>query len=147
MILIKDHLPRDTKGVSKIPLQVDRRKLAKLRWRGQAQDGTEFGFDLAHPLSHGLPFHKEGRKLYRIELLPEPVLRIPFRAKKQAALYGWMVGNMHFSAAFEDSAVIAEDDPAVRQMLERNRIRFEEAVLPFQPATVSHGHQHSLSSI
>ena len=30
-----------------ISLTVDRRVLAKRRWRGQAEDGTDFGFDLA----------------------------------------------------------------------------------------------------
>ena len=29
-----------------ISLTVERRVLAKRRWRGQAQDGSDFGFDL-----------------------------------------------------------------------------------------------------
>ena len=53
-----------------------------------------------------------------------------------------MVGNLHFSADFEDNAVIAEDDPAVRQMLERNHIQYEETTGVFEPVIVSHGHSH-----
>jgi hypothetical protein len=29
-----------------VSLNVERRVLAKRRWRGQAEDGTDFGFDL-----------------------------------------------------------------------------------------------------
>ena len=32
---------------NEISLTVERRVLAKRRWRGQAEDGTDFGFDLA----------------------------------------------------------------------------------------------------
>ena len=34
-------------GLKTIPLRVDRVTLAKRRWRGSAEDGCEFGFDLA----------------------------------------------------------------------------------------------------
>jgi len=53
-----------------------------------------------------------------------------------------MVGNLHFSADFQDAAVIAEDDPAVRQMLDRNHIPFSEIEAVFEPVIVSHGHHH-----
>ena len=36
----------------KFHLTVERRVLAKRRWRGQAEDGTDFGFDLAIPLKN-----------------------------------------------------------------------------------------------
>ena len=47
MIMIKNldaiHQGEDE---NKISLTVERRVLAKRRWRGQAEDGTNFGFDL-----------------------------------------------------------------------------------------------------
>ena len=142
MNLIISHLHDIPEGKQIVPLKVDRRKLAKRRWRGQAQDGEDFGFDLSHPLSNGTPFHESEEKVYVIEQASEPVLKISFQEQRQAAYYGWMVGNLHFSADFHDNAVIAEDDPAVRQMLERNNIAFSEENLVFEPQIVSSDHHH-----
>ena len=52
--------------VRSIPLIVERRVLAKRRWRGKAEDGTDFGFDLDVPLRHGICFHTENQKKYVI---------------------------------------------------------------------------------
>lgn len=142
MIPISDHIhPKDTHKET-IYLKVDRRKLAKRRWRGEAADGSDFGFDLVHPLADNDAFHETENNIYRIEQDAEDVLKIPFTEMKQAAYYGWMVGNLHFSAAFENDCVIAENDPAVRQMLERNHIAYEESNRVFRPTIVSHGHSH-----
>lgn len=125
-----------------VPLHVDRRKLAKRRWRGAAQDGTQFGFDLEQPLSHHDAFFARDGKVYRIEQQAETVLKIPFQTPSQAARYGWMVGNMHFPASFAEDALLAEDDSAVRQMLERNHIDYSFAKLVFRPVLVASGHHH-----
>ena len=142
MQLITTHF-RDIPATKKrIPLKIDRRKLAKRRFRATAEDGADFGFDLPHPLTHGTPFHETEDRVYLIEQAPEPVLRVPIADAKQAALYGWMIGNMHFKAAFEPNAILAEDDPAVRQMLERSEITFEEATAIFQPPSNAAAHHH-----
>ena len=142
MILISDHLPSLSASKQRIPIPVDRRKLAKRRWRGQAADGAEFGFDLPHPLAHGDPVHETESSVYLVEQQPENVLKIPYADAKSAALYGWMIGNMHFPADFQDGAVLAEDDPAVRQMLERNNIPYQEATAIFQPPATAAAHHH-----
>ncbi len=142
MIHISDHIHPEPNDKATIVLKVDRRKLAKRRWRGEAEDGTEFGFDLVHPLADQHAFHESVSSIYRIEQTPENVLKIPFSEMKQAAYYGWMVGNLHFSAAFEIDHIIAENDPAVRQMLDRNEITFTETTTVFRPTIVSHGHSH-----
>ncbi len=142
MNLITNHLHDLPENKQIVSLKVDRRKLAKRRWRGQAEDGEDFGFDLSHPLGNGTPFHQTDEKIYVIAQKPESVLKISFQEKQQAAYYGWMVGNLHFSADFQEDSVIAEDDPAVRQMLDRNGIAFEEENLVFQPRIVSSGHHH-----
>jgi urease accessory protein len=142
MILISDHLAREKSEKEIVRVKVDRRTLAKRRWRGVADDGLEFGFDLPHALRNGTPFHETADKRYEIEQLPENALRIPFHEKKAAAYYGWMIGNLHFSADFHDDAVFAEDDPAIRQMLERNEISFTETKTVFEPTIISHGHHH-----
>ena len=140
MQLITRHFHEIPGGKQIVPLKIDRRKLAKRRWRGEAMDGTEFGFDLDHPLNHGIPFHQTEDKVYVIDQDMESVLKIPFHSEHQAARYGWMIGNMHFPADFTDDAVLAEDDPAVRQMLERNDIPYQETLAVFRPAVNTTGH-------
>lgn len=142
MNLITTHFHNIAESKKRIQLNIDRRKLAKRRFRATATDGTDFGFDLNHPLKHGTAFHETEESVYLIEQEPESVLRIPFKDAEQAALYGWMVGNMHFKAAFETRAILAEDDPAVRQMLERSEIKFEEATAVFQPPANAAAHHH-----
>ncbi len=142
MELITDHLAPGETAKQTICLKADRRTLAKRRWRGVADDGAEFGFDLPHPLKNRIPFFETETSRYEIEQTAESVLRIPFSTQKEAAYYGWMVGNLHFSADFQLDAVIAEDDPAIRQMLERNHIAYSEDTLVFEPVIVSQGHHH-----
>lgn len=142
MFLITNHLHGVPESKKKIQLPIDRRKLAKRRFRATATDGTDFGFDLPHPLKHGTAFHETEDCVYLIEQDPEPVLKIPFPDGQSGALCGWMVGNMHFPAAFESEYVVAEDDPAVRQLLDRAEIPYQEATQIFQPAIAASGHHH-----
>ena len=125
-----------------ISLIVERRVLAKRRWRGQAQDGADFGFDLVSPLSHGICFHAEEDKNYVIDQKPEVVFRVPFPDQQEAAHRAWQVGNLHFPAQFLESYLLVEGDLAVRLMLERNQIPFEEGMEVFQPVLAATGHHH-----
>ena len=125
-----------------VSLNVERRVLAKRRWRGQAEDGTDFGFDLVLPLSNGICFHAEGDKNYVIDQKPEVVFRIPFPDQREAAHRAWQVGNLHFPAQFLESYLLVEGDHAVRLMLERNQIPFEEGMEVFQPVLAATGHHH-----
>ncbi len=143
MILVTDHIHPTPGSKKRILLRLDRRTLAKRRFRAAAEDGTDFGFDLAHPLSHGDAIHETNTAIFVIEQEPESVLRIAYPDPQTAATYGWMIGNMHFPAAFEEGAILAENDPAVRQLLERNHIHFHEATAIFQPpATAAAAHHH-----
>ena len=126
-----------------ISLPVERRVLAKRRWRGQAMDGTDFGFDLQVPLRHGICFHAEKEKTYVIEQKPEEVFRVSYPDHREAAHRAWQVGNLHFPAQFTDSYLLVEGDLAVRLMLERNEIPFEEAMEIFQPVLATPGHHHA----
>ena len=125
-----------------ISLIVERRVLAKRRWRGQAQDGANFGFDLISPLRHGICFHAEEDKNYIIDQKPEVVFRIPFPDQQEAAHRAWQVGNLHFPAQFLESYLLVEGDLAVRLMLERNQIPFEEGMEVFQPVLAATSHHH-----
>ncbi len=112
------------KSENEISLSVERRVLAKRRWRGQAEDGTVFGFDLEIPLQNRVCFHAEGKRNYIIAQKPEPVFQVSFSTQREAAHLAWQVGNLHFPAQFNDSYLIVEGDLAVRLMLERNQNSF-----------------------
>jgi urease accessory protein len=124
-----------------VPLRVDRATLAKRRWRGIAEDGREFGFDLKEPLNHGASFFAVGANYYVIEQTPEEVLEIAVTTLEQAARVGWSLGNLHFGVDVLAGAVRVTEDPAVLQFLSREGIAFERVRCVFQPYS-SGGHHH-----
>ena len=125
-----------------VVVRADRRSLAKTRWRAQAEDGTEFGFDLARPLRHGAAVFQNERARYVIAQRAEPLLRVMAADPTEAARLGWMIGNLHFPAQVRDGGIYVEADPAVRQMLEREDIAFEETEGIFQPLYAGGAHHH-----
>jgi urease accessory protein len=130
------------KSENEISLSVERRVLAKRRWRGQAEDGTVFGFDLETPLQNRVCFHAEGNRNYIIAQKPEPVFLVSFSTQRDAAHLAWQVGNLHFPAQFKDTYLMVEGDLAVRLMLERIKIPFEESIEVFQPMVATASHHH-----
>ena len=123
-------------------LSVDRRTLAKTRWRAVAGDGQEFGFELAHPLAHGAIVFQSATHRYVIDQRPEILLRIVASTPEEAARVGWMIGNLHFPAQVRDGAIFVEADPAVRQMFARENVPFDEAEGVFEPLRVAGGGHH-----
>lgn len=117
-----------------VKLLVDRLTLAKRRWRGVAENGREFGFDLDVPLRDGDAFASD----YVIAQAPEPVLEM--RAAQPARL-GWMLGNLHFPIELNGDVIRVGDDVAVRQMLEREHVPFTAAERVFRP--LAGGHRHA----
>jgi urease accessory protein len=130
---------------SHIHLPADRATLAKRRWRGVAEDGREFGFDLDETLAHGDHFFADGDKWYTVEQTPEEVLGIPVTSIEQAARVAWSLGNLHFGVQVLSGSVRVTEDPAVLQLLSREHIAFERVTCVFQPlsAGASHHHDHS----
>lgn len=125
-----------------VAVRADRRTLAKTRWRAQAEDGTEFGFDLARPLHHGAAVFQSERARYVIEQRPEALLRVAVTDPTEAARVGWMIGNLHFPAQVRDGGIYVEADLAIRQMLTREHIPFEETEGVFQPLHAGGHHHH-----
>lgn len=140
---IKEILTKHSHGnVNTVSLCADRIQLAKRRWRGVAEDGREFGFDLESPLKHRDYFFTIDNTQYVVEQTPEKVLFISCDGTIPAAQLGWMIGNLHFPAAFIDGGIMVEDDLAVRQMLERNHIGFSEENRVFCPLSAAGHHHH-----
>jgi len=133
---------------SHVKLRVPRTTLAKRRWRGTAEDGHEFGFDLDTTLSHGAHFWMKDATSYVIEQMPEEVLEIPVSTVEQAARVAWSLGNLHFGVQVLADAVRVTEDPAVLQLLSREGIPFQRVTCVFLPLSAgaqthrAHSHHH-----
>jgi len=140
--LIHHEIPVSNPGKPRIALHVDRLTLAKRRWRGVAEDKTDFGFDLEKPICDGAAFFETDAAVYVISQIAEEVFEITPGDAAKAAHLGWMIGNLHFSIAIEDGVVLAPADPAVSQLLDREHIHFSKSIRIFHPLKVASGHHH-----
>jgi urease accessory protein len=143
--IIHHALPDAPADRATVRIPVDRLMLAKRRWRGVAEDGAEFGFDLETPLSDDAPVFASADAVYRIAQKYEPVIEVQssaFAAGKaaDAARLGWMIGNLHFQIEVAGDIVRVSDDPAVRQLFEREGIAYVACKRVFHP--LSGGHHH-----
>jgi urease accessory protein len=145
MDLIHDHLDSGDPALAlpRVALSVSRLDLEKRRWRGAAANGREFGFDLEHPLHHGTAFFTDGAQVYVINQQPEPVLELALGDPEASARLGWKIGNLHFPIQVTATAIRVANDPAIRQMLEREHLAYGAREAVFQPIKgAPHGHHH-----
>ena len=145
MEIIHGATPHADAALPRIRLVVDRLTLAKRRWRGVAEDGREFGFDLAAPLRDADTFFATEAAVYILAQKYEPVLEVGVTAEAlrdgaQAARTGWLIGNLHIQIEVTEEVIRVVDDSAVRQMFEREGIAFTPCKRVFHP--ISGGHQH-----
>ncbi len=144
MILIRHSVPASNPALAAICVRADRITLAKRLWRGVADDGTEFGFELETPLKHGDTFHETPAARYVIEQAAEPVVEIPLDvAPSAAAGIGWAIGNLHLELSAEPTRLIAADESAIRQLLERLNVPFRQTTAIFRPGRFARGAQPS----
>lgn len=141
MTIVRRVLP-PASGGDVVMLRVPRETLAKRRWRGVAEDGAEFGFDLEEPLGDGAVIHRTEGVVYAIRQMPEPVLEVALPGVADAAWLGWMIGNLHFALEIGEGVIQVADDPALRQMFVREGIVFSEKHCVFRPMSGSSGHPH-----
>ena len=141
MQLIRHSLDSPQNAAERVPIPVDRLTLAKRRWRGVADDGREFGFDLEQPLHDGEVVWRSADLCYVIAQKAEPLVVIRLGdSPGEAARRGWLFGNLHFPIALEGEQVLVPDDPAVRQLLAREGIAFEIEARTFRPCGIAHAH-------
>ena len=148
MHLITQAISQIPESLKSISIPVDRHKLARRRWRGTATDGTDFGFDVSDALAHGDCVYTAERIAYLIEQMPEDCFLISLKEAKESAWIGWMIGNLHFKAAFSEEGLLVQDDLAVEQMLDREHIHYHRVQRIFQPSKQgghSHDHDHAHS--
>jgi urease accessory protein len=128
--------------LTEISIRVDRITLAKRIWRGVAEDGRELGFELTSRLNDGdVAFQSENAR-YVVRQTPEPVIEISLAiAPSAAAGIGWAIGNLHLELQAEPTRLLAPDEPAVRQLLERLKVPFAKTTAVFRPGRFARGNQ------
>lgn len=127
-------------ALPEIAIRVDRITLAKRIWRRVAEDGAEFGFELETRLKDGdLAAQTEGAR-YVVRQIPEAVLEVSLDvAPSAAAGIGWAVGNLHLELQAEPTRLLALDEPAVRQLLERLKVPYARTTAVFRPGRFARG--------
>ena len=129
-------------SLPEVALRVERRTLAKRLWRGHAEDQAEFGFELETPLKDGEAFWQTATARYVVRQHPEPVVEISLDvAPSAAAGMGWAVGNLHLELSAEATRLLAPDEPAVRQLLERLKVPYRPTTAVFRPGRFVRGPQ------
>lgn len=127
-------------SLPEIILTVDRLTLAKRIWRGVAEDGAEFGFELDKPLQPGETFWQTAAARYVVRQQPEAVLAVSLEmAPSAAAGIGWAVGNLHLELQAEPTRLLAPDEPAVRQLFARLNVPFKPTTAVFRPGRFARG--------
>ena len=140
MHLIHEPVEFPDLGLAEVPLRVDRITLAKRIWRGVAEDGAEFGFDLATPLKHGATAFQTATARYVVHQIEEPLIEISLDvAPSAAAGIGWAVGNLHLELSAEPTRLLAPDEPAIRQLLARLAVPYRTTTAVFRPGRFARG--------
>jgi len=138
--IVRAPLAQPNLSLPSIALRVDRLRLAKRLWRGIADDGVEFGFELEMPLKPEQTIWEGEGKRYVIVQEPEPVLEIALTVTPAAAAgIGWAIGNLHLELSAESTRMLTPDDPATRQLLERIKVPFTATTAVFRPGRFVRG--------
>lgn len=141
MKLINERISDPDVTLSEIALHIDRRTLARRLWRGRADDGVEFGFELPAPLGPGDSFFQTEIVRYVIVQEPEPVLEIfvDNLPPSAAAGIGWAVGNLHLEFSSEATRLLTPDEPAARQLFARIQVEYTPTTAVFRPGRFKRG--------
>jgi urease accessory protein len=145
--LITAAAPSPAVSLPETALRVDRQTLVKRIWRGRADDGVEFGFDLAAPLRDGDVFWQTAAVRYVVRQNPEPVVEIPLDVPPTAvAGLAWGIGNLHLELEAEPTRLLTPDEAAIRQLLDRLHVRYRRTNAVFHPGRFARAtcHPHEL---
>lgn len=129
MLAESSHLPAD----KQVTLHAERRNFLKRRWRGIAEDGVEFGFDLENRLVDGCVIFQQNGCDYLVRQLLERVYEIPYHSADHAALVAWKVGNLHLPAQIHPDRIHVLHDEAMAQLLLREAWPHSEPEVLFIP--------------
>jgi urease accessory protein len=144
LLVVQIPLTTPDPALPEVALKAERHTVVKRIWRGVAEDGMEFGFELPVPLKHGDTFFQNSTSRYVLHQKSEAVVEISLDvAPSAAAGIGWAVGNLHLELSAESNRLLAPDEPAVRQLLERLKVPFKQTTAIFRPGRFVRGVQSS----
>lgn len=144
MQLISNPLDSSDLSLPEVAVRVERLKLAKRLWRETADDGTEFGCELATPLRDGDVIWQSAVARYVIRQPAEPVIEVSLSITPSAAAgIGWAIGNLHLELSAEANRLLALDEPTVRQLLDRLKVPYKQTTAIFRPGRFVRGAQSS----
>jgi urease accessory protein len=140
MTIIHATVPFPDATLTEVAIRADRITLAKRLWRASADDGVEFGFELPAPLKHSDVVHQTSLVRYVLKQTEEAVVEISLEVTPSAAAgIGWAIGNLHLELSAEPTRLIAADEPAIRQLLERLKVPFRPTTAIFRPGRFARG--------
>ena len=102
-----------------------------VRGRFTTRRGREIA--LALPLVPGAIIHVEAEWYVRVEAIPEPLLAIKPDGPRESVRLAFEIGNRHFPLAFDGETILVPDDPAMTQLFDRLRIRWQRLEAIFAP--------------
>ena len=124
-------------AAEQVMLVVERALFLKRRWRGVAEDGTEFGFDLEARLCDGAVFFQTETTDYVIRQQPERVYQVDIDSPDFGALAGWKIGNLHLPVQVVDGSIRVLHDLAALQLFQREGWEVKEVTVVFNPLRVT----------
>lgn len=146
--LIQSPVAQANLALPAVWIRVDRLRLAKRLWRGLADDGAEFGFELTAPLQPEQTVYETEGKRYVIAQEPEPVLEISLAVSPSAAAgIGWAIGNLHLELSADGHRLLTPDDPAARQLLERISVSYQATTAVFRPGRFARGSKITTTAV
>ncbi|MFZ9746380.1 MAG: urease accessory protein UreE [Opitutaceae bacterium] len=123
-----------------VAVPLARRDLGTANWQAVATDGRAFRCAAPAPLRAGDTIYESVTARYVLSQQEEPVVEVPLElAPSAAAGVGWAFGNEHLPLCAEPTRLLAPDEPAVRQLLERLRVPYRAGVAVFRPGRFSRG--------
>lgn len=129
--LLAEHSSRPVGG--RVSLFIERHLFLKRRWRGVAEDGTAFDFDLESRLKNGCVIHQTDATDYVIEQKKEPVYQIATPTPELAALVGWKIGNLHFPVQILEGVIRVTVHALIEELLAAENWPHEQVSVIFQP--------------
>jgi urease accessory protein len=113
--------------------------------RRRTDGGVEFGTSLPRGtvLRAGDCFViDDARLIVAVVERAEPVFVVEPRSAPEWALFAYHIGNRHQPVMITDRALVCPDVPGVEPLLQRHRMPYTRATLPFTPAATVAGHHH-----
>jgi urease accessory protein len=113
--------------------------------RRRTEGGVEFGTALPRGtvLRGGDCFVLDDeRRIVIVVEQPEAVFVIEPRSAPEWALFAYHIGNRHQPLMVTDQTLVCPDLPGVERLLQRHKMPYTRATMPFTPAATVAAHQH-----